>query len=67
MNHETRSWVALVFSLLALGFTAAIALDFFRNLGGVVKLLGTGGQVYTNALGIVTGQPSVVQPTQQGA
>jgi hypothetical protein len=67
VSHESRSWVALIFSLLAMGFTAAIALDFFRNIGGVTKLVGTGGQVYTNALGIVTGQPQVVQPTQQGA
>jgi hypothetical protein len=66
MNHEARSWVALVFSLLALGFTAAIAFDLFQHLTGVRRIIGTGGQVYTNALGIVTGQPQVVQPTTGG-
>jgi hypothetical protein len=54
--RDSRSGWALFFSLLALGFTAAIVYIVVQNLAGVTQAITVPASAYVDALSVVTGQ-----------
>lgn len=56
MKSDTKSTIAVIASLAALGFTAAIVFDIVGHIQQFTQPLRAAGSTYTNALAIVTGQ-----------